>query len=298
MDKGDGGAKLGDSTTRGGGVIGSSGVDTETPAAGLRVLVVDGDAELLAASLKETTEIVEVYTAADAMGALRLLRSVDIDAIFAGIDLPGHDGLELARILRRFAKPPSVAFFASNGRRAAEAFEVGAVDYLLRPVNAARLTESLQRISAVSRRMAQPARLSAAAASPAGRPAADEQILVTLGGVTTRVARSSVRWMEAHHGYTRLHTANGSHTVAASLVNLSSKWIDDGFIQIHRAYAVRMAAVSELRKVGGQLTVVVDGQELPVSRRYARRVRPLLFAGKRIRTLIPHQPARAEMVAA
>jgi DNA-binding LytR/AlgR family response regulator len=276
-------------------------METKTAGAGVRVLVVDHAGGTLAAMLKASGQVAEVYVESDAITALRLLQSIDIDAVLAALDLPGFDGLDLARILQQFAKRPAVTLLAQDGSRAAEAFEVGAVDYLVRPVNAPRLVESLQRIPITRQRAAALAPVPTPVEKAAARPAADETVLASLGGATTRIARSSVRWMEADHGYTRLHTGSGSHAVAASLVNLSTAWADDGIIQIHRTYAVRMSAVSELRKVGGQLAVVVDGRELPVSRRYGQRVRHLLMSARPVRKLIPRQqlpqPMAPRMVA-
>jgi len=243
----------------------------------LRVLVVEpGDGGALTRLLGASRCVAEVHVAADVMGAVRLLQSVEADAVFAGIGLPVLDGLDLARIVAQFAKPPAVVLVAADGGRAAEAFEVGAVDYLLRPVSAPRLAQSLRRV---------PARAAGAGVSiaPAGPVAADELIGVTVGGMRTRVARSSVRWLEAHRGYTRLHTAGGSYPVNDSLANLARAWAEGGFVQIHRAYAVRLAAVAELRRAGERLSVVVDGRELPVSRRFGQQARHQLVAGAPVR---------------
>jgi DNA-binding LytR/AlgR family response regulator len=255
---------------------------------GLRAMVVDdGGGAGLAALFEANQQVAEVHSAVDAMGALRLLRSVEIDAVFTVVELPGVDGLDLARILDQFVRRPTVIMVADDGRRAVEAFDVGAVDYLLRPVSPARLAESLRRVARVRHTVVDPA----APADPA--PTTDEQIHVTLSGVRTSLAVSSVRWMEAHRGYTRLHTAGGSHPVLGSLMSLATAWADDGFVQIHRGYAVRATAVSELRKVGSHLSVVVDGQKLPVSRRYGQRVRQLLLAGIPIRDMAPRPHVKA-----
>jgi len=248
----------------------------------LRAVVVDpGDGGALERLLGSNPNVAEVHAAAgDVMGAVRLLQSVQADVIFASVGLGVLDGFDLARIVTQFAQAPMVVLVAADGSRAAEAFEVGAIDYLPRPASAPRLAESLRRIP----RKTLPATEPAPSASAVRRiPAADERVPVTVGGMRTSVALSAVRWLEAHRGYTRLHTANATFPVNDSLGNLARAWADDGFVQIHRSYAVRLTAVTELRRVAHHLSVVVDGRELPVSRRFGQQVRHLLVAGAPMR---------------
>jgi DNA-binding LytR/AlgR family response regulator len=254
----------------------------EQSRSGLRAVVVEsGDGGALERLLGANPNVAEVHASGDVMGTVRLLQSVQADVVFAGVGLGELDGFDLARIVTQFARAPMVVLVAADGGRAAEAFEVGAIDYLLRPVSAPRLADSLRRIP----RMALPAAESAPPSAAAARriPAADELVPVTLGGMRTRVARSSVRLLEAHRGYTRLHTSNASFSVSDSLVKLARAWADDGFVQIHRSYAVRLTAVTELRRVADHLSVVVDGRELPVSRRFGQQVRHLLAASAPMR---------------
>ena len=120
----------------------------------------------------------------DALGANR-----DIDAVFLDIRMPGLDGMELARVLSRFAKPPAIVFVTAYEERAVEAFELGVVDYVRKPVQAERLAESLRRITA--------ARLVPTHPAVAGRRerVEDPTIPVELAGVTRLLPRSAVRLM-------------------------------------------------------------------------------------------------------
>src|SRR5205823_12660023 len=134
--------------------------DTEVPSrgtggaggmSGLRVLAVDDEPpalDELAYLLRADPRVASVQTAGDVTGALRLLRDSDVDAVFLDIRMPGLDGMELARVLTRFAKPPAVVFVTAYDERAVEAFELGVVDYVRKPVQADRLAESLRRILA------------------------------------------------------------------------------------------------------------------------------------------------------
>ena len=249
---------------------------------GLRVLAVDDEPpalDELAYLLRADPRVTSVQTAGDATGALRLLRDSDIDAVFLDIRMPGLDGMELARVLTQFARPPAVVFVTAYEERAVEAFELGVVDYIRKPVQAERLAESHRRILA--------ARLvPAPAAGPAGATdnareqpdsePADPTIPVELAGVTRLLPRSAVRWVEAQGDYARLHTADGSHLVRVPLATLAERWADAGFVRIHRSYLVQLRLITELRLAGGAYVVVIDGRELPVSRRHTRDLKDRL----------------------
>jgi DNA-binding LytR/AlgR family response regulator len=241
-----------------------------TAEAALRVLAVDDEApqlDELVYLLRADERVASVVSASDATEALRVLRDGTTDVVFLDIRMPGLDGLELARVLRRFAQPPSIVFVTAHEDRAVDAFELGAVDYLLKPLREDRLSESLRRVVA--------ARVPQAPASPA--PEIDDEVIpVELAGTTRLLPRSQVRWVEAQGDYARLHTAEGSHLIRAALTVLADRWADAGFVRIHRSYLVAVRRISELRLTGSGYVVVVDGQELPVSRRHTRELKERL----------------------
>ena len=104
-----------------------------------------------------------------------------------------------------FATPPPVVFVTAHDDRAVDAFDLGAVDYLLKPLREERLAQAVQRIVGLAGR-------TKSESKPEAAPT-DEVIPVELGGVTTLVQRSSVEWVEADGDYARLHTAGKSHLV-------------------------------------------------------------------------------------
>src|SRR5256885_5629762 len=123
----------------------------------LEVLVVDDEQpalEDLAYLLRQHPRIGTVITASDATEALRRLRDGSFAAVFLDIRMPGLDGLELARVLSRFARPPEIVFVTAFQQHAVEAFELQAVDYLLKPVRPDRLSDPIRRIGAPARRLA------------------------------------------------------------------------------------------------------------------------------------------------
>jgi len=254
----------------------------------LRVLAVDDEApalEDLVYLLRCDPRIAHVEAVTDATKALRVLhRAMDagqpLDAVFLDIRMPGLDGLDLARVLSRFAQPPPVVFVTAHQQPAVEAFELKALDYLLKPVRPERLAESVHRIvHEVWDSKAPTEPLPAGSAQPANTTPpemGDEVIPVELGGVTRFIRLADIRYVEAHGDYARLHTATGSGLVRAALNGLEERWRSAGFVRIHRSHLVSLGHIDELRLEDGHLSVTIGGAVLPVSRRHARHLRQLL----------------------
>ena len=234
----------------------------------LRALVVDDERpalDELRYLLERDDRVGEVLTSDSATDGLRLLRECDVDVVFLDIQMPGLTGLELAQVLSRFKRPPAIVFVTAHEQHAVDAFDVHAVDYVLKPVRAERLAEAVRRV---------------VGAEP--QPARDMQVAVERGGVTRFVSRSDITHVEAHGDYARLHTAGDSHLVRTPLTVLEEDWADAGFVRIHRSLLVSLAHVREVRTDGGRCAVVVGDPpvELVVSRRHTRELRELLLQSR------------------
>ncbi len=230
----------------------------------LRVLVIDDERpalDELAFLLRRHDRIGEVLTTASATEALRLLQDLDVDAVFLDIQMPGLSGLDLAQVLRRFRTPPPVVFVTAHEEHAVDAFELRAVDYVLKPVREDRLAEAVRRVVEGAGRVAEPG---------------DEQIPVERGGVTRFVNRSDITYVEAHGDYARLHTATDAHLLRSPLSALEEEWGPAGFVRIHRSLLVSLAHIDEVRMEAGRCTVSVAGHDLVVSRRHTPQLRELL----------------------
>jgi DNA-binding LytR/AlgR family response regulator len=228
----------------------------------LRVLAVDDEPpalDELAFLLKGDERVSEVSTCGSATEALRILRSEPVDVVLLDVAMPGLTGLELASVLRQFKQPPAVIFVTAHQHHAVEAFDLQAVDYLLKPVREERLREAIRRVC-----------------EDLGSLDPDEQVPVELGGVTRFVRRSEVRYASAQGDYVRLHTATENPLVRMPLSALEQRWADAGFVRIHRSILVGLAHIDEVRLGAGRPTVVVAGTELPVSRRHLPDVRQLV----------------------
>ncbi|MBO0679553.1 response regulator transcription factor [Mycolicibacterium sp. S2-37] len=240
----------------------------------LSVLAVDDEApalDELAYLLGRHPAVGEVVQAGDATAALRELNRRTIDAIFLDINMPGLSGLELAGILANFAHRPAVVFVTAHDDKAVAAFDVGAVDYLLKPIRQDRLDEAVRRVSAAR-----------SAESQMPEDPESDVIPAELGGITHLVPRDTISWVEAEGDYARLHSASGSHLVRIPLSALETRWRDHGFQRIHRSYLVSLRLVTGLRTCDGAVLVrlrangAAPAVELPVSRRQARELRDRL----------------------
>ncbi len=229
------------------------------------MLVVDDERpalDELAFLLGRDERVARTTVSDSATEALRVLRNEPVDAVLIDIAMPGLSGLELAEVLARFRSPPPVVFVTAHSEHAVDAFELHAVDYLLKPIREGRLREAVRRICE----------------DGTSTRSSEDTIPVELGGVTRFVARTEVRYVEAHGDYTRLHTPAGSHLVRLPIGTLEERWRDAGFLRIHRSLLVALGHVDEVRTHGGRCTVVVAGRELQVSRRQTPVLRERLRA--------------------
>lgn len=235
----------------------------------LNALVVDDEQPVLdelVYLLGRDERIATVRAARSGAEALRTIEAGDVDLVFLDVAMPGLSGLDIARVLSRFRTPPRLVFVTAHDQHAVEAFEMNAVDYLLKPIREERLRESVRRACADTE-------------SPA--PATEDSIAVELGGVTRFVARSTVSYVEAQGDYVRLHTAEGAnHLIRVPIGTLADDWADAGFARIHRSHVVNLGHVREVRVNGGRCTILVpvgeDLVELVVARRHTRPLRELL----------------------
>jgi DNA-binding LytR/AlgR family response regulator len=243
----------------------------------LTVLAVDDEApalDELAYLLSQHPDVAEVRRAGDATTALRELNQHTIDAVFLDINMPGLSGLELAGVLANFSYRPAVIFVTAHDDKAVEAFDVGAVDYVLKPIRQSRLDEAVRRVLAAP---ADPVRDDKS--QDRGVRDDDDVIPAELAGITHLVPRDSIGWVEAEGDYARLHSESGAHLVRIPLSTLESRWRERGFQRIHRSYLVALRLVVGLRTTDGAVLVRVRANgaspavELPVSRRQARELR-------------------------
>ena len=234
----------------------------------MRVLAVDDELPALAdlvRMLEASAAVERVESAASAEEALVALGDgAAIDAVFLDVRMPGLGGLELARVLRRFEHPPAIVFVSAFDDAAVGAFEVAAVDYLVKPVSRRRLDEAIER---AERR----------ATTEAPATGEDETLAVDAlrGGGTRLLPRSSVLYLQAHGDYVRVASSEGRYLLRARLSDLEERWAGHGFVRVHRGFVVNLRRAVEVRPRlnGTAVLVMTDGAEVPIARRQVGELR-------------------------
>ncbi len=242
----------------------------------LTLLAVDDEQtqlEDLARLLRASPSVLEVECAFDGHDALSKVTSQHFDAIFLDVRMPDLDGLELARVLRRFATPPQLVFVSAYDEAAVEAFELRALDYLRKPVARRRVEEAIDRVAAAID-AAPPTDEHQVVRSGVGPAGAEEEMIAVAnlhGGATRLLARGSVEYVQSYGDFVRLVTADGRYLLRATLSEIERRWEPFGFVRVHRQYVANLRSAVELRpQIGGTAELTfADGQTIPVARRHA-----------------------------
>lgn len=247
----------------------------------MTVLIVDDEppARQKARRFLEAEADVEVVgEAANGFEAVKAIRALAPDVVLLDVQMPGLDGFGVLAELND--ELPVVIFATAHDEFALRAFEVAAVDYLLKPFDTARFSDALARArdkitggkSDVESRL----RSLLAKVDVASRPI--ERIYVRSGERAYFVSVTDIDWIEAAQNYLILHTGRTTHMVRGTVAGLLAQLDPHRFARIHRSRIVNLDSIRELRPWShGDYTVVLrDGMELLLSRRFRER-RPELF---------------------
>jgi two-component system LytT family response regulator len=212
-----------------------------------------------------------VGEAASGPAAVQAINTLTPDLVFLDIQMPGMLGTE---VLRHVKRQPHVIFTTAFAEHAVTAFELGALDYLLKPFGQARLEKSLERARAAFGEPGTPPafdRLSEAFASgPMTR------LFVRSGASVMPVAVESVIRFEADGDYVTAYTAKGRHLLHLSLNRLEARLDATRFARVHRSHIVNLSHVSAFRRVNGRVVAdMTGGARVAVSRDRARELRHL-----------------------
>jgi two-component system LytT family response regulator len=223
-----------------------------------RVLIVDDEPlarRNLAALLAREPGLVVVGECASADAALAAINTAMPDLVFLDIDMPECDGFEL---LERLPPAPAfaVVFVTAHHQFALRAFEVGALDYILKPFDDARFARVLAR---ARERLQAPA---------------EARFLVRNGATLEVVKHADIDWIEASDYYATLHAGGKAHMLRRTLAELDALLAGQGFQRIHRSAVVNLARVRALgiRADGEYEVVLASGARLRMSRRYRKTV--------------------------
>ena len=244
----------------------------------LRVVIVDDEAPargLLREYLAAHPGVEIVGECANGFEAVKVIGEQAPDVVFLDIQMPKLDGFEVLDLLER---PPVVVFVTAYDEYALKAFEVHAVDYVLKPVTRERLAESLAQARArlgAAAPAPSPATL-AAAARPPGRYV--ERLLVKDGPNVHVIPVGQVDWIEAQDDYVGIHAEGRTHLKPQPLAEVAAGLDPARFVRVHRSYVLNIERLArlELYAKDSYLAVLKDGKELPVSRSGHARLQELL----------------------
>ncbi|MBS7808619.1 LytTR family DNA-binding domain-containing protein [Variovorax sp. PCZ-1] len=214
----------------------------------LNVMVVDDEhlarsrIKTLLADCPEPPCLLEAE-ASDAMEAMAKLRSASVDVVLLDIHMPGADGLQLARELRRIRPELAIIFVTAHAEHAVDAFDLDVTDYLTKPVRAERLQKALQKALLKKEQFAQ----------ISSRPSADlaqKFIIIQDRGRTERIPLPDVLYFKAELKYVTVRTAQRSYILDGSLADLETQYGED-FLRIHRNTLVARREMRALERFHG-----------------------------------------------
>ncbi|MEQ7873154.1 LytTR family DNA-binding domain-containing protein [Sphingomonas sp. ASV193] len=242
----------------------------------LRVLVADDEplaAERVALLLDRIDGVNLVGTAGDGEAAVRMTEALSPDLVMLDIAMPGLDGIEVARALSSIAQPPAVIFVTAFDQFAVAAFEVAAVDYLMKPVDPARLALAIDRARAYLRQRADE---DASPTVEAEGRYLEEFWASDLSGLV-RVAARDIDRVSAERDYMRLHVGARSWLIHHSMAALEEGLDPKLFVRLHRSAIVRRDFITGFSRnpSGRWIARLADGEEQPVGRLYADQVRAM-----------------------
>ena len=237
----------------------------------LTILAVDDERTQLvdlARLLRSFPTVEDVECAFDGHEALVKASAHRYDAIFLDVRMPDIDGLELGRVLTRFALPPQLVFVSAYDGAAVDAFELRALDYLRKPVSRRRVEEALGRIVAAIE--AAPPDNGQLLTTPQ-RAAESDMIAVATarGGATRLISRGQVLYVQSHGDFVRIVTEDSRYLLRATLGEIERRWEPFGFVRVHRQYVANLSKAVELRPLlGGTAELAFgDDQTVPIARR-------------------------------
>ena len=261
----------------------------------IRVAIVDDEElarERMRALLSEHADIEVVAECADGAEALRAIDDTNPDLVFLDVQMPEVDGFEVVEALERShpadapqngARSPAIVFVTAHDDHALRAFEIHALDFLLKPFDSARFEKTLSR----ARRQLHQSRETVDARLLAlledlrterrGRRHPD-RLIVKSGGRVFFLRTEDIDWVEAAGNYVRLHTRNEAHLLRESMKNMEARLDPSTFVRIHRSAIVNIDRVKELEPWfhGEYIVIMHDGTRLTASRVYSDRLSALI----------------------
>ena len=235
--------------------------------------------------LDEEPGVTVVGEAANGSDAIELISRTNPDLVLLDIRMPDFDGLDVLETIEG-DRPPLVIFATAYDEYAIRAFELHAIDFLLKPFSAPRFHRAIERarerleLIGSSDAAADAAReqLTRLLADLAGQGRALQRVAVTEDGRTFFLPTEEITWVESVGNYLILHTADGSYRVRGTLKSFESRVDPEAFIKIHRARMVQLSRVREIQQWGkGEfLVILTDGTRVQTGREHGKELKRLM----------------------
>lgn len=232
----------------------------------IKALIVDDEMPArneLIFMLEETGKAEVVGEAGDVPSAINLIKAHQADVLFLDINMPGYSGLQLAEVLKTHPNPPAIIFVTAYSNFALKAFDVNALDYLVKPVEAERLLAALDKV--------EKAKGAKAPAAPLEHGAGVTRVTVNKGGKKHFLSSADITYIRARDDYSYLYTDEAKFLSTTSLTSLLEQLEGYGFYRTHRGYVVNLNRIMSVEsQTGGTLKLTLndpDHTEIPVSRR-------------------------------
>jgi len=242
----------------------------------IRALIVDDEPlarKLIKEYLEEFAQIRLIGECRNGRQAVKMINQEKPDLVFLDVRMPGMDGFE---VLEHLSFVPRIIFSTAYNDFALRAFEVNAVDYLLKPYDRKRFAKSLERVLhprlMPSEKFDRIIRLLQDARQTSDYPS---QIFVRVGRKIVAVQTAQILWIEADGDYTKLHTADTSYLCNLSLNVLEGRLEPSRFVRVHRSFLIARDAVKQLAPdgEGGYVATLTNNSRVRISRTYAPRIK-------------------------
>lgn len=238
--------------------------------------------ERMLALLKGYPEFECIGQCGDGVSAVEVIREQLPDLVLLDVQMPELDGFGVLAALAG-SKLPAIVFVTAHDRFALKAFEVHAVDYLLKPFDKERLQIALKRASDLLKRdqageLSQRLTALLADVRPTAKPRGIERIAVKSSGRVTFVKVEDIDWIESSDNYVNLHAGTESHLHRETMSSLEGQLPPDKFMRISRSTIVNLDCIKELQPMfHGEYSVILrNGTKLTLSRSYRDRLDHLL----------------------
>jgi two-component system, LytTR family, response regulator len=245
----------------------------------IRTLIID-DVQLARERLKrcltDHSDVEIVGECENGEQAVKAIRALSPDLIFLDVQMPALDGFGVLEALKT-ERVPVVVFVTAYNEYAIQAFEVNALDYLLKPVDCERLGKAVQRAKV---HLAQPAqvddldsRFRAMLEDIKSGSKFLKRLTIKLTGRTILLPTDEIDWIETYGNYLKVHAGRDAHLIRGTMQSLETKLDPERFVRVHRSVIVNIEKIKEIypRSNGDQDLVLQNGQQLMLSRNYRDR---------------------------